>query len=218
MLSFLQRLPTYLLQLARYVSGPLVVWGTAVVILGVIAWRAFWPSDWEVTLRYTGLVFEWMGVMTVAWGLKQSRRLFKRQSFMQEIVDHYAAFPKWRVKSVVGHLSARAALAGGTALGFLSARISKDAPIEQRLDALETHVETLSNLVHAARHDVENKFRTQKGALDEERRERTTGDTSIRKLIDEAVAGGLTLEVTGVVWLVLGLVLANASTELAKLF
>ena len=66
-------------------------------------------------------------------------------------------------------------------------------------------------------HEFESEITAQKKALDEERRERNREDAGIRELIDQAVAGGLTLEAMGLVWLVVGLLLSTTSTEMAKL-
>ena len=52
--------------------------------------------------------------------------------------------------------------------------------------------------------------------LDTARRERELGDAKNNKLIQEAIAGGLHLETTGVLWLLCGITFATASSEIAN--
>jgi hypothetical protein len=46
---------------------------------------------------------------------------------------------------------------------------------------------------------------------------RIEGDATVRKQLEEAVVGGITLETVGIVWLASGVTLSSLSEELARL-
>jgi hypothetical protein len=89
--------------------------------------------------------------------------------------------------------------------------------VEQRVAALETQMQNVNGLVHATRRQMQTNAEDQNKAMDMERQKRSEEDADLRRLIDTGVAGGVALEITGLVWLFFGLVLANTSTELVKL-
>ena len=63
---------------------------------------------------------------------------------------------------------------------------------------------------------MDEEARQQINALESERHDRETGDQANKKFLQEAIAGGLHLETTGVFWLFCGIVLASASTEISR--
>ena len=68
-----------------------------------------------------------------------------------------------------------------------------------------------------ANNKIDQTDRRHHEALQGESRQREAGDEQIRKQLEEAVAGGLHLELTGVLWIALGIILATASNEISKL-
>jgi len=155
--------------------------------------------------------------VTVAFGLQEIRALFKKPTFREAVATWLQSFPRWEVERRIFAGTGHMKTGGVTASGHGMARPPPNASIEQRVAALEANVQSVSNLVHATRNEFESEITAQKKALDEERRERNREDAGIRELIDQAVAGGLTLEAMGLVWLVVGLLLSTTSTEMAKL-
>lgn len=72
-------------------------------------------------------------------------------------------------------------------------------------------------LVHETRTKIADEARNRRSELESERQEREQGDNKTKRLIEEAAAGGLDLEVTGVFWLFVGVILATASGEIVEL-
>ena len=75
----------------------------------------------------------------------------------------------------------------------------------------------VNTLIHRTQNRIEEEGRTRSRELELERSERAAEDEKTQRLLEEAAAGGLCLESIGVFWLVLGVVLATASSEIVKL-
>jgi hypothetical protein len=175
-------------------------------------------ASWETRLRMTGLGLELGGVATVAMGFYETRKLFQRRSWFAWLRSWLESFPAWNTshRAIVGagHLAVQP---GNVNLKYTAAP-PPNATIEQRVAALETNMVNVTEAMHAIRADLESTIVDQNQQLEHERRQRTDQDVSLRELITEAAAGGLTLEATGITWLVLGLILGTAASEIASLW
>jgi hypothetical protein len=54
--------------------------------------------------------------------------------------------------------------------------------------------------------------------MESERKGREADDQQIRRLLEEALAGGLRIEWMGVLWLFVGVMLGTVPTDIASLF
>lgn len=183
-------------------------------------WLVCWllALNGEQYLRYVGGLLEFAGICTVALGLRDTRTLFKRPTFRRAVLDWVGRIPHWRQQHRVHVGTGGISLQPMAAQAYGSAVAPPDATIQQRISALESELKNLSGRIQAAREEFTDAIAQQKDALDREQRERKEQVDSTHRLIDEAVAGGLVLEATGLVWLLMGLALATASAELARLF
>jgi len=75
----------------------------------------------------------------------------------------------------------------------------------------------LHKLLHTTRREHESALHKEKMALSVEIRARQDGDEQSRKLVQEAVLDGLSIELAGVLSLTHGAVLSTASRELVRL-
>ena len=93
--------------------------------------------------------------------------------------------------------------------------VPPNASIEDRLAALEKNLRTLRAEHASTERQVEEEARKQADAVISERRARELSTNEIKKQIETLGAGGLHLEALGLVCLILGVILATTSTEIA---
>lgn len=172
----------------------------------------------EQFVRFSGGLLELAGVCTIALGLRDTRKLFERPSFRDAVRDWFGTIPRWRSQHHVQVGSGVLTLRPGSVQGYGTVTSPAESTVEQRIAALESEVKNLSGRIQATREEFDSKITEQKNALAAEQRERKEHVAGTRRLIDEAVAGGLVVEATGLIWLVIGLVLATTSAEIAQQF
>ena len=218
MIRRLMKLVRWLSRIATWLHEARGAWGAtfAVVVVFLISWATF-PA-WELRVRIAGLVLQLLGVATVAVGLHKTRRLFCRPSLAKIAVGWFRRFPKFGVETriVVGSVSLSASPTGFLAHGTVSP--PPTASLEERIASLGRGLSRANLLIDRTQGRIEEEARNHGSALKSERRERAVGDARIQTLLEEAAAGGLYLEATGVIWLVLGVTLATASNEIVNLF
>ena len=175
---------------------------------------------WETRLRIAGLFLQLFGIAVVIWGLSETGKLFARPNPMQYTAAWFKRFPRFNAESRILAASGTVTLLQGagmvSAVGTVSARAN--ATVEERVAALEADQKQLIEKVRDIRGHYEEQIRVVRNELESERRERTAQDERTHKRVEEVSAGGLHLEWAGVCWLLLGLVLATAPTEIIGLF
>ena len=166
----------------------------------------------EAAIRLIGMLLQLAGVFEAAYGIRQTRRLFNRPTFTRQWL---AERPRKRqviqaVGSAVG-----LSLVMGHARGRVD--VPPDADMEQRVSRLETTYELLFNEVgtettalRAKDAEIEQKLKSEEG-------ERKTGDDTISNQLAETAIGGLRLQVSGVIILLVGIIMGTASLEICKL-
>lgn len=174
------------------------------------------PGNVDDRVRYCGLTLELLGIFTVVSGLRDKRRIFKRPSLLEHVCSWLARRPRWATRTHTISLSGVAsATAFGTAMlsGWRGA--SPDTSVEARLAALEAKVETLRTEQAGTSKELQEETRKKTEAVDSERQARESADQDIRTQLETLGAGSLHLETAGLFWLVLGVGLATAPTEVA---
>jgi hypothetical protein len=171
-----------------------------------------WPNsgDW---LRYSGLAFEMLGIVTVWAGLRDRRILFGKQSEFAKLSDWLKRFPlpgaQPRVIEVRG-ISGGLEFAG-QAKATLWRGTSASSSIEDRVVALEANVQTLrkelTNLEQWAQKETQERQDTD----NVERQKRESNYKDINATLESLGAGNLPLETLGLIWLALGVILSTLS-------
>ena len=178
---------------------------------------ALFPG-WEARLRIAGLFLQLFGIAVVVWGLSETGRLFGKPNPMQYTVEWFKRFPRFDAEGRI--FAASVATVQGAAMvsavGTVSVRAT--ATLEERVAALEAAQKHLMEQVGEIQGRYEQQIRVVRNELESERRERAVQDEKTQERLEEASAGGLHLEWAGVLWLVLGLVLATAPTEIIRFF
>lgn len=168
-------------------------------------------------IRYAGMLLQLLGLITVAIGLSQMRRLFGRPSFGTKVYAWFrglaSAFRRPRPITLEG------VGAIGSAQAFGDLRVSRgtrpDAPLEERVSTLEQNLRLFQEELDARVQQLRRELTGTKESIDRERRERVADNQRTNQKIDEVAVGGLYLEIVGLFWLILGVTGATIPGEIA---
>lgn len=201
----------------RWIREPRLFWLCTFVVVASMA-LALFGGVTEQKIRITGLVLQLCGISTVVWGLRQTRKLFGRAGFFEHLVEWLKRFPKYKPRPVSfeGNISLPTIQLTGRAHLWQGA--GPEAPIEKRLAVVEENLLALDQRLVQVDKRLDDEARKITSELHEERVLREKEDDETKRKIELSQTGGLSISVMGLVWLLLGVVLSTASTEIAKLF
>lgn len=182
--------------------------------LGAALLCGFWPPTSEQRVRFAGWFLEICGLMTVAWGLRETRRQFGRPGLGFLLRSWWDRRPRFRARVVAGSasISLGAALASGR--GYTWREAPKNASVEERLGALEANVKDVSDRVNAALRELDEEVRSRADALKSERSQRERAIADLQTKMESVETGGLSLSAIGLVWLAVGLTMTTVPAEL----
>jgi hypothetical protein len=137
------------------------VWLALAVFPVVFIIGSWLPGSLEAHLRYCGLTFEVIGIFTVAFGLLDKWRLFKRPSILDHLRDWWERRPLWGGKGQTVALSGLESVAVvGSCKVSLWRGVPPGASVEDRLATLEENVKTLrEEHGETGKHIEEGRFR-----------------------------------------------------------
>jgi hypothetical protein len=213
-MKLIQNLGRWVKALAGWLAEPWRVWVTVSVVLLVPAAASQLPATAaEPLLRYCGLVAQLLGIQTVVSGLQSKQRLFNRPGFAETVRLWIHRRPRWGAKpqTVVTTGTASLSLSVGRVSIWRDAR--PDAPVEERLAALEANPATLRTELTETTKEFQEATRKTREAVDAENRRRESAVAALRTQLEGLGAEGLHIELWGVVWLILGVVLATIPGE-----
>jgi hypothetical protein len=168
----------------------------------------------EPRVRFAGMTFQLMGLVTAVWGLRDDRKLFLEPTALQRLGLWMRAFPRRRphplpLPADAGELVPQAAAPPEPTLNMMSLEESI-ASLHQAARRQAADLLVLSN-------DLRTLGQKARKAFAQERSSRETADREINAKLHEAVAGDLPFDLIGVVYFLLGTVLGSTSIELAPL-
>jgi hypothetical protein len=168
-------------------------------------------------VRWAGMVLQFAELGVVVLGLHDSRKQFGRPAVLSEALGwllrlRFVAFPR---KTVFA--DATIVLEGvGSAAGVGQPTVAiSEATLESRVATLERKHAELQRSVGTLGHDLATLRDRIKSDLDQERRARADKDREIVAQIETAVIGGIHLELSGLGYLVAGILLATTPDEVA---
>ena len=180
----------------------------------------FWISQTvEVRIRYCGLGFELAGIVTVALGLEDRRRLFDRPNPFQLTWDRLKQWWSkwWRPKNHVFTPEPGEYLTTGLSAKASVWRIAPSgSSLDERVSVLESNIASLRNEEADISKAIQEETRKRGEAQASECQAREAADNTLMKKLQELGAGSLQLEWLGIVWLLLGVILATTSSEIAS--
>jgi hypothetical protein len=150
------RLWSWLMAFARWLAAARPLW----VALGVLAVALYvslrsGASEWEI--RVAGLALQWLGIGTVAYGVRETRRLFARASLSGLLRQWVSRFPGRPQQITMGTIASGSA-AFAPRLDVWS-NMDPSAPVEVQLDALRKNVERLYASLSELRGEMDRELR-----------------------------------------------------------
>jgi len=207
MLSWVTRLFHWL------VRARLAAFAAAVVVVAI--WVSF-RAHTEPAIRLAGLCLQLLGIGAVALGIRDTRRMFGKPSFLQSLRNWAASWPRFKPK--VQHLSGSASLSiGSSASATVWHGVAPDATIDQRVNALEANLKSVESRLRSAEGTISTNERVLTSKLQQESQQRVTQITELHRKVEAASTDGLRLAAAGAFWLTIGVVLSTASPELLAL-
>lgn len=177
---------------------------------------AFFNVPWDQRIGTAGLFYQLSGIATVAIGLHETRKLFRRPSLWELLKDFWNRRPKLHPvsNSLTGH-------GGGSSGGRASLSLNlpppdSSLPQEERLQWAIDQIVNLFNNNQTQIRQTQERFERYENDLKGERQERQTGDDTVRRLLEEALAGGIHLEAFGVLCLIFGAFLSTYPSWIAS--
>lgn len=166
---------------------------------------------------YTGTMLQIFGLTTVAFGLRQMRRMFDRPSFKAAMLNWFrrlaAAFTSPEPISL--QLSGVGSM---TAVGDLRVVVGpkSGATLDERVSILEKNLTVLRDELDAKLQMVGRELGTVKESIEYESQKRGAADEKTARKIEEMAVGGLHLEWVGLFWLYLGVMAGSIPDVIAE--
>ena len=185
------------------------------MVLAVALVIAFQPHATDLQIRLTAMALEWLGIGTVAYGIRETRQLFGRPGLLRLLRDWISRFPRWKRQVILGAGSGSISLSG-SGRGYVWTPMDPNAPVESQLKALAQNVERLNERIVHLQNEIDQELRKQSEALHQEQATRAKGDEELHLRLESAETGGLHITFMGLLWLLLGVFLATLSSEIAQ--
>jgi len=185
-----------------------------VVMLAIITSLYYWET--ESGVRLSGLLLQILGIAAAAIGIRDTRRMFGKPSFLELVRSWLKAAPGLKPKAV--------SLAGSSTLSVSTSSsgqiwhgLGQNPDIESRLAAVEANLKDLYDRANAAESAFAAHIRATEASLREEREVRQEADRQIHIKIEAASTDGLHLAAVGVAWIMCGVIMSTAPNELLNL-
>jgi hypothetical protein len=209
------RLWSWLKAFLHWLAEPRPLWLALLVLVPALC-VSLRPGATDLQIRLTGMVLQWLGIGTVAHGVHQTRKLFGRPSLVDSLRQWFSRFPRWR-RPVTVEIGA-----GALGLGGLSARlhvwsnVDPAAPVEVQLNALKQNAERMNERLNQMQDEVDRELHQHSEELRREREARGHGDKDLHLRLEAAETGGLHITFVGLLWLLVGVLLATIPQEIER--
>jgi hypothetical protein len=183
-------------------------WVTIIVLVILSVIPKIWaPSNPETIARHSGILLQLAGLITVAIGIHQTRHRFGRPTYRAGIKRWLADLKNAALLPPItgsGHVTGdlRAHASGSATVSATLTRAT--STLEERLEDLEGVVDDLKKRLSESIRDNSQAMQAIREALAGEKADRERSNADLRSLLEEQSAGGLHLELMGLVWLLFG--------------
>ena len=210
------RLIQWLGAVASWFAEPRRLWLAPVVLVLLVA-APLVGGIAEAKVRWSGLALQVCGIATVAYGLRQTRRLFGRPPVRMLLREWLRRFPSWRTHVVRGRAAATASSSrGARTRGTVWTTMDSSLSQLGLLQAIRKNVEGLNSRLLQLESQADASRRALTSEIDDERKTRSAADKEIRAKLEAAETGGLYISLVGLVSLLAGLLLTTLSGEIAR--
>ncbi len=195
------------------------IWASVLLVIGLCALTLL-SSNPEDYLRYVGLMLQLLGLLTVARGIENMRRLFGIPSVERMVLDRLKRIlnsigPR-RGSTLSASLELPAIEASGYGYEWLPT-MPGSTP-EERIAVLEANMQTVKQLILRTRRELEEEKATIEKRLGSERATRAETDEGLKRLLAEVSVGGLHLQSFGLLCLIFGITFATLPDLIIRVF
>ena len=197
-------------------ARPLWIFLAGVILACVVGWLC--SSDMSAAVRYAGTVLQMLGLLAVAHGLRETRKLFGAPTMMRRVWGWFGRLRRVfrRPEPIILQASA-AGFSLATGRARLRRGVGAGATVEQRVEVLEANLQSHEQEFDQTTNDLSSKSGQLEKNLSRERDERKAADDKTWRQIEEVAIGGLHLELVGLWWLALAVLGTSIPDELASL-
>ena len=184
------------------------------VILGITYIDNPVTSCKEQDIRSIGLLFQIIGFGIILYQINSRLRLFRKPSFLLRIQKFFRRFPSPYTKTI--NLSLEPVTVEiSVSKPEITLKPNHDAPLEERVKILESEIQSLKKRSHQIERALgDHKVESMK-SFHELQDKINSNYSEIKQLIDDAVVGEISLEWIGILYFIVGICLATASSEIA---
>jgi outer membrane murein-binding lipoprotein Lpp len=189
------------------------------VILTAVIFVAFYllPAEFPNRVRWAGTILEFMGVAAVWISIERVRSLFGKPSVFRSglmwLGELRFIFLHHRTVNLEG-VGLAAGIGSAVAVALQVHRAPKST--EERVDQLEKDMQELRANIGKVDQKVDQQKQELRAEIEKEAAARLAGEQGVSKKLEEGVIGDSPLELAGVVYVCLGLVMAHLSDEVAR--
>lgn len=213
-----KRLWQWVCAIARWIWEVWRGWGSIALIVAIVFTTMSVAKTLDDGIRFAGMILQILGVVTVAIGLRDKRQTFERPGLIQIFRTWVSRFPRYTPKpQVISVQGVASASAVGSAYGLGWHGLPKDATVDNRFAILEKNLDIVKRLALDTQKQAQEEQAKAASRLEEERCERETADRALSAKLENFGIGNLHLEVAGVFWLIVGIVLGTAPSEMAAI-
>jgi hypothetical protein len=162
------------------------------------------------------MFMDMLGLFTVAWGVAETRKQFGHPSLFKVGIALLRRFPAFNRSITLAASASCQANSSSSARGYQTYGAGENPNVESRLAAIEKNISAINERIDATQREMDTEFRNVKTSLSQESQNRASADQAISKQLEVTATGGVHISLMGVVWLFIGVVLTNASQEIAN--
>ena len=210
-ITFVRQVRAWLKRLLSWLAKPRLAW-FSLLVFAISIYFAL-RSGTEDAVRLWGLALQLLGLAAAALGIRDTRRMFGKPSFLQLVRGWISSIPGFRPAAQTVELSGIAS-AGSTASASLWAGTKPGASVEERLTAAESNLRALENRINAAESSIESNHRELILQIRDEADIRKEQVRLLDLRIEAASTDGLHLAAAGAFWLAVGVTMSTAPKEL----
>lgn len=194
---------------------PRPVW-LAVLVVAAALIAALRYGATERDVQIAGGILQALGIVTVVWGIHQTRKLFGRPKLVTVLRQWLERRPVYGGRIVSASVKITVGPATLLARGYGTEVVRSDAAIEERVEVLEKNLKRVNERIDHVYSEMDDKFKSHAERLEREEQSRSTEDKILHSKIEVAETGGVHISLIGALWLLVGVMLSTMAPEIAK--
>ena len=216
MINWLKNLKRWIAQILNWLLEVEKVWFYCLFIAAVFLLGNILPVIFSTTpvslisrIHLIGILFQLLGILTVSWGLYETRKIFGRPSLIDQACKWINRFPKFHPGPVFLSFSDTFSLRDSATLSISEQKPpGKTQSVEERISWLESEYIRTQTRFQGIEEKLTDHTQSLMTATETLAKKIMEGDRQNLKKLEEVSVGGIHLEMFGVICLFLGAILS----------